>query len=175
MANFFTKLLDANAGSLVSAVGDALDKVTTSDEERKALDNELTKAQMQYEQEMTALGIKEQEIYLADTASAREHQSRIQESAQASWLAKNVQPLLAVSIIGLTFFLYWRIIFSGADIFSDGSKLHDVKDIIIYILGALTTVSTQVASYFFGSSQGSADKHKAMVEMSERAQKKPGK
>jgi hypothetical protein len=32
-----------------------------------------------------------------------------------------------------------------------------MKDIVIYILGALTTVSTQVASYFFGSSQGSRD------------------
>lgn len=170
MANFFTKLLDANAGNLVTAVGDALDKVTTSDEERKALDNELAKAQLQYDQQMAALGIQEQEIYLADTANARENQTKIQESEQASWLAKNVQPFLAVSIIGLTFFLYWRIIFAGGDIFSDGSKLHDMKDIIIYILGALTTVSTQVASYFFGSSQGSADKHKALVQLSERAQ-----
>jgi len=171
MANFFTKLLGADAGGLVSAVGDALDKVTTSDQERKELDNELTKAQLQYEQEMRALGIKEQEIYLADTASAREHQSRVQESEHASWLAKNVQPVLAVGILGLTFFLYWRIIFSGSEFFNEG-QLREMKDIIIYILGALTTVSTQVASYFFGSSQGSAEKQKTLAKISSRSQDK---
>jgi hypothetical protein len=37
-----------------------------------------------------------------------------------------------------------------------------MKDIVIYILGALTTVATQVVSYFFGSSVGSADKSKTI-------------
>ena len=32
------------------------------------------------------------------------------------------------------------------------------KDIIIYVLGVLSAVCTQVVSYYFGSSQGSAQK-----------------
>ena len=32
------------------------------------------------------------------------------------------------------------------------------KDIIIYVLGVLSAVCTQVVSYYFGSSQGSANK-----------------
>ncbi len=161
MANFLTNLFSAGAGSIVEAVGNAIDKNVTSDEERKALDNEMTKAKMQYEIEVATLGLQEKQAYLADTASARENQSRIQESEHASWIAKNVHPILAISIVGLTFFMYWYIVFSdkSTSIFKNNPEL---KDIIIYILGALTTIATQVVSYFFGSSSGSADKNKAI-------------
>jgi hypothetical protein len=36
------------------------------------------------------------------------------------------------------------------------------KDVIIYILGALSAILGQVYSYYFGSSQGSADKQKTI-------------
>ena len=157
MANFFTKLFSAGASSLVEAVGDAFDKNFTSDEERKELENEIAKASMQYEVEMAALSIEEKKAYLADTASARENQTRIQESANASWFAKNVHSILAVCIIGLTFFIYFWIICGKMN-----SIDSSVKDIMIYILGALTTISTQVVAYYFGSSMGSKDKQNSL-------------
>lgn len=160
MANFLTKLFSAGASSLVDAVGNAIDKNVTSDEERLALQNEIAKASMQYDIEMKALGIEETKAYLADTDSARDNQSRVQESEHASWLSKNVHPILALTIVGLTFAMFWWVIFSGSGILKEESGM---KDIIIYILGALTTITTQVAAYFFGSSQGSADKNKALA------------
>ncbi|WP_028885739.1 hypothetical protein [Teredinibacter turnerae] len=169
MANFLANLFSAGASNLVEAVGDALDKNFTSDEERKSIELELRKASMQYELEIASLSLNEKKAYLADTSSAREHQSRVQESEHASWLAKNVHPLLAVSIIGLTFLMYFWIIQGGAArLEADG-----MKDIIIYILGALTTVSTQVAAYFFGSSQGSKDKQKSLDNIAAGSARKP--
>lgn len=165
MANFFSKLLGDSAGSLVEAIGNAIDKTVTSDEERKALDNELERARLDYELEMARLGVDEKRALLADVDSARVNQSRVQEAANASWLAKNVQPLLAVAIIGLTFFMYWQIIF-GAGTLTD--KDSAMRDVVIYVLGALTTVATQVVSYFFGSSQGSADKSLTIKDMARR-------
>lgn len=162
MANFLTSLFANGASSLVSAVGDAIDKVTTSDEERKELDNEISKASMQYELQMATLGLQEKQAFLADTASARDNQSRIQESGFASTLSKNVHSILALGIIGLTFFMYWYIVFSGDGAKSVLAQRPEMKDIIVYILGALTTVATQVVSYFFGSSTGSADKSKTL-------------
>lgn len=162
MANFLANLFSAGASSLVTAVGDAIDKVTTSDEERKELDNELTKATMQHEAQMTLLGLQEKQAYLADLDSARVNQSRVQESEHASWLSKNVHSFLALSIIALTFFMYWYIAFSDTSSSKIMAPNSPMKDIVIYILGALTTVATQVVSYFFGSSSGSADKTKAL-------------
>ncbi|MBA4368454.1 MAG: hypothetical protein C0403_12555 [Desulfobacterium sp.] len=164
MANFLSNLFSAGASSLVEAVGTAIDKTFTSDDERKALENEISKATMQYEIEMANISLKEKQSYLDDITSARVEQSRVQESEHASWLAKNVQPVLAIGILGLTFFMYWYIVFSddSVKILANDSVM---KDIVIYILGALTTVATQVVSYFFGSSSGSADKSKTLNAM----------
>lgn len=169
MGNFLTKIFSAGASSLVEAVGDAIDKNVTSDEERKELENELAKASMQFEVDMAKLSLEEKRVVLADTASAREHQSRVQESEHASWLAKNVHPFLAVGIIGLTFLMYFWII--QGDMEKITAK--GVKDIVIYILGALTTISTQVAAFYFGSSQGSKDKQRSLDNIATRAMKTP--
>lgn len=168
MANFLTSLFSSGATSLVTAVGDAIDKVVTSDEEKKQLDNEINKASMQYELQMATLGAQETQAYLADTASARDNQSRVQESEHASWMAKNIHPLLAVAIIGLTFFMYWYIAFSDTSTSKIMAPNSPMKDIVIYILGALTTVATQVVSYFFGSSSGSTEKSKTLNALAKR-------
>lgn len=154
--NFLASLFSGGAGKVVEAVGNVVDSAFTSDEERMALENELRKAEMQYKVDARKLDIKEQEIYLKDTQSARDNQSRVQESEHASWLAKNVHSILSLAVIGLTFFLYYWIILDNH------SYNPEMKDIVIYILGALTTISTQVVAYFFGSSQGSKDKQKAL-------------
>jgi len=162
MANFFTNSFSSGASNLVEAVGDAIDKNVTTDEERKELENELAKASMRYGLEIIKLGLEEKKAILADTTSARENQSKVQESKHTSWLARNVHSILAVGIIGLTFAMYFWIIQKGWGGFDETG----MKDIVIYILGALTTVSTQVAAYFFGSSQGSKDKQKALENAS---------
>ncbi len=163
----FTKILSGGADKIIEAVGTAGDKLFTSDEERKSLDNEIKKAEMQYSTEMARLGLEETKAYLADTASARDNQSRVQESEHASWLAKNVHPILALGTVGLTFWMYYWIMEQ------DWDKLNEsgIKDIILYILGALTTVSTQVVAYFFGSSHGSQDKTKALTAMAAKIEK----
>ncbi|RLA76629.1 MAG: hypothetical protein DRG78_18700 [Epsilonproteobacteria bacterium] len=157
MANFLTNLFSSGASSLVKAVGDAIDKNITSDEERKDLENEIEKARLNYDVEMKGLGITQEKAYLKDTSSARDNQSRVQESEEAGLLAKNVHSILALVIVGLTFFLYYWLILGEVD--------PTKKDIIIYILGALTTISTQVVAYFFGSSKGSKEKQKIISEL----------
>jgi hypothetical protein len=41
----------------------------------------------------------------------------------------------------------------------------DAKDIIIYVLGALTSAVTMVLGYYFGSSQGSKEKSLQLDEI----------
>ena len=163
MANLLSKLFSAGASNLVEAVGNAIDKNVTNDEERLSLENEIKKANLAYEKEMRALDIEEAKALLADTDSARQNQTRIQESANASWLSKNVHSFLALAIIGLTFSMYFSIIWFGTL-----KANSEMKDIIIYILGALTTISTQVVAYYFGSSMGSKDKQRALTEINTR-------
>jgi hypothetical protein len=97
------------------------------------------------EQEAT----KQLEIQQKEMDSARNREIQIAVADKAPLLNKIVTPILALSVIALTFALFYILMFKqvGAE-----------KDIIIYVLGVLSAVCTQVVSYYFGSSQGSAQK-----------------
>jgi hypothetical protein len=88
--------------------------------------------------------------------------SREKPKKDKEWLARNIHSLLAIVVLSMTFYLYWQIIFCKLE---DGRK-----DIILYLLGALTTISTQVVSYYFGSSSGSASKTEELKELHENKQ-----
>lgn len=116
-------------------------------------------AQMEHEEELMRLrleedklGLAEFELRLKDTASARDREVQIATSDKAPMLNKIVTPVLALSILLLTFILFGVVMFDEAPV--DSSR----KDILIYILGVLSAIATQIISYYFGSSQGSKDK-----------------
>jgi len=82
--------------------------------------------------------------------SARNREIQIATSDAAPMLNKIVTPVLALGTVGLTFILFGVIIFTDVDA--------DSKDILIYVLGALTSAVTMVLGYYFGSSAGSKEK-----------------
>jgi len=89
---------------------------------------------------------------VADRASARDREASIAVAEYAPMLNKIVTPILAGGTVVLSFLLFSLVLFDSDAI--DPNR----KDLIIYILGALTTVVTQVISYYFGSSSGSVQK-----------------
>jgi hypothetical protein len=82
--------------------------------------------------------------------SARNREIQIATSDAAPLLNKIVTPVLALGTVSLTFILFGVIIFTDVDAES--------KDILIYVLGALTSAVTMVLGYYFGSSAGSKEK-----------------
>ena len=82
--------------------------------------------------------------------SARNREIQIATSECAPMLNKIVTPILALGTVALTFILYGIIIFTDVD--------EQSKDILIYVLGALTSAVTMVLGYYFGSSAGSKEK-----------------
>jgi len=94
--------------------------------------------------------LKEVELYAKDLDSARQREAQIAMSEYAPLINKIITPVLALSVTGLSFALFVVIIF--VDVTPEG------KDILIYVLGVLSALVTQIASYYFGSSMGSKDK-----------------
>lgn len=125
-------------------------------------DEDLAKVQMaamEHEEELLRLKLEENkldlqelEMYLKDTDSARDREIQIATSDKAPLLNKIITPILALSILLLTFALFGVVMFDNNPV--DSTR----KDILIYILGVLSAISTQIVSYYFGSSQGSKDK-----------------
>jgi hypothetical protein len=122
-------------------------------------------AQMEHEEELLKLRLEEDKLDLAelemrlkDTNDARQREVQIVTSDKAPLLNKLITPILALGLLGITFTLFGIVLFQASPI--DPSR----KDILIYILGVLSAVATQVVSYYFGSSQSSKDKTDALKE-----------
>ena len=122
-------------------------------------------AQMEHEEELMRLRIEDDKLDLAelqmllkDTNDARQREVQIANSDKAPLLNKIVTPVLALSILLLTFVLFGVVMFNDTPI--EASR----KDILIYILGVLSAIASQIVSYYFGSSQGSKDKSDALKE-----------
>lgn len=126
----------------------------------------LKSAEMEHEEELLRLKIEENkldlaelELFMKDVDSAREREVQISTSEKAPLLNKIVTPVLALSLLLMTFGLF------GIVMFDDQPVEPTRKDILIYILGVLSAIATQIISYYFGSSQGSRDKSDQIKEM----------
>jgi len=122
-------------------------------------------AEMEHEEELLKLQIEQDkldlakvDLYIKDTNSARDREIQISSSYEAPLLNKIVTPMLALGIIFITFTLFGIVMFDSTPV--EASR----KDILIYILGVLSAISTQIVSYYFGSSQGSKDKDEQLKE-----------
>jgi len=122
-------------------------------------------AQMEHEEELLKLRLEEDRLDLAElemllkgTNDARQREVQIANSDKAPLLNKIVTPVLALSILLLTFALFGVVMFNDTPV--EASR----KDILIYILGVLSAIASQIVSYYFGSSQGSKDKSDALKE-----------
>lgn len=93
---------------------------------------------------------------VADLDSARKREMAIATSESAPYINKVVTPVLAIAILLATFILF------GLVMFAEGVIDTTRKDIIIYVLGVLSAISTQIVSYYFGSSKGSSDKNASL-------------
>ncbi|MFY9154069.1 MAG: hypothetical protein WAO52_18755 [Prolixibacteraceae bacterium] len=156
---FIKDLFSGGANTLVDSVGKVLDNVITTKEEKLQLENELRKSEMQYQLELKKLSNEERQMILGDISSARQREVQVQTSEYATRLSKNVSPILAFGTTLITLSLFYVLIFTP-----DAVK-GDSKDIVMYILGVLSAILTQIYSYYFGSSMGSADKSKTLADI----------
>ena len=101
--------------------------------------------------------LAELEAMTKEMESARNREVLIATSEAAPLLNKIVTPILALGTVGLTFILFAVIIFVDVDAES--------KDILIYVLGALTSAVTMVLGYYFGSSAGSKEKSQRIDDL----------
>jgi len=146
-----------------------LDKGTLSEDDTL----KLRQFQAEHEEELlrlqledNKLSLEEAKVYLADVQDARKNQTTIQTSDNAPWYVKGIQPALALMTVLLTIILFILFVHWSGDATVDGKPVPRInstqKDIIIYILGVLSAAVTQILGYYFGSSQGSANKSKSL-------------
>lgn len=143
-------------GSAIKAVTGLLDGFNLSKQEKEQFSLEYAKLQAEQEKIQTEAIVKNMEAVLKDMQSARDREIAIATSDKAPLINKIITPILGFSIILLTFILFYIVLFRtlGAE-----------KDVVIYILGVLSAITTQIISYYFGSSSGSTKKDDTINKM----------
>jgi len=109
-------------------------------------------AQMQQNGELAQMAndTKLVELGNANTDSARDMNAKVQESTNASWLAKNTAYALDIGSVSATIFLAWFAFIKGVP--------DTNKELVYMALGSLITMCGTVLNFHRGSSQGSKDK-----------------
>jgi hypothetical protein len=156
MPNIFQKIFSGGAGEIVDKVAGAVDRFVQTKEEKDAVNLEIRKVVSEELKAMEQEHTKQLEVYQREMDSARNREIQIATAEKAPLINKIVTPLLALGVILLTFILFYVLMFK---------QVGNEKDIIIYVLGVLSAISTQIVSYYFGSSQGSAQKQKQIDKL----------
>lgn len=94
-----------------------------------------------------------------DRTSARDREAQIATAEAAPLLNKIVLPILAIGVMVLSFVLFYIVAFDSEIVTSRN------KDVIIYILGVLSAIDTQIIQYYFGSSSGSTQTRSFLENM----------
>lgn len=140
-------LMTGGVGSIVKGVTDLASDLITTDKERLAAELEQDKVTLDREK-----------AYLADTDSARKHDSSVQESEHASYLSKNVGYWLDLFIVTATFAMAYLILFREIP----GTN----KEIFYTSFGSLITLCMTVVNFHRGSSMRSQGKDATIAALS---------
>lgn len=156
MPNFLNKIFSGGAGQVIDSVANVVDKFVQTKEEKEAANLEMQKVINSHLEVMEQEATKQMEIHQKEMDSARNREIQIAVAEKAPLLNKIVTPVLALIVVLLTFILFYVLMFK---------QVGNEKDIIIYVLGVLSAVCTQIVSYYFGSSQGSANKQNQLDKL----------
>ena len=135
--------------ALLNVGGKLIDKLIPDPEAKAKAQLELAKLAQDGELAKMANDTKLFELNNANTDSARDMNAKVQESTNASWLAKNTAYALDIGIVAATIFLAWFAFIKGVP--------EANKELVYMALGSLITMSGTVLNFHRGSSQGSQD------------------
>ena len=139
----------------IEFAGKVVDRIWPDATEKQKADAAQIIAELAHEETMFKSEVE-------DRASARDRESAVSTSAEAPYINKVIVPILAGGVLVLSFLLFGLVVFDNAVI--DPSR----KDIVIYILGVLSAIDTQIIAYYFGSSSGSVQKSDFMEKLFKR-------
>jgi hypothetical protein len=165
--SWITDIFSTGATSLVDSVSGLLGKVVTTKGEKIQLDNELKKAQMQYNEDLAKLSVEEQQLYLQDTANARDMNAKIEGSPTASWMSKNMPYIYDIFILVIWGSMTIYIILRWLGYIETTNKNLDMTG-VLGIYSGVTALATMIIQFHRGSSQGSKDKTEIIKNMNQQ-------
>jgi hypothetical protein len=141
---------------IIDSVGSIVDNVVTTDEERLRIKHKVIA-------EIFELQNKAEQLYYDDLDSARERDTKVNESEHASWLSKNISHVLAIVVVLSSTTLFALTLFGHIP----------ESAIVIKAQSYLEAASLAVIYFYFGSSRSATVKDETILsELRRTAQDK---
>ncbi len=150
-----TNLFSGGASKLIDSAKGIISEFHLSPEDKLKAEKEITALLNQHAQAMEQEVTKQMDIQAKENDSARAREIAIATSDKAPLLNKIITPILALIIVCSTLVIWALILFRN----------YEPKSSESMIIGALTTLSAGVISYYFGSSLSSHNKDKQINNM----------
>ncbi len=151
--NYAPSVATALGGPLAgAAVGMLADKLGISDKTVEGVTAALVGNPANLEK-LKEIELEMYKIDAQDRNSARNREIEIAKS-DVHFITKNITSILAIGVLTGSLIIATLVFFVD---FPDSQE-----NILIFVLGSLFSIATQVVSYYFGSSQGSKDKSEAI-------------
>ncbi len=154
IANIIGKVTSTGAANIVESVGNVADKFITTGQEKEEFKAEVAKEINRHIEAMAAAQNSELETLMKDMDSARDMNSRIQESDKASWLSKNIAYIIDCVFV-VAFILMLVMIFNKAVPESN-------KELFYTGFGLLGANVSTILNFHRGTSIGSERKQKQL-------------
>lgn len=150
--NIIGKVTSTGAANIVESVGNVADKFITTGQEKEEFKAEVAKEVNRHIEAMATAQNTELETLMKDMDSARDMNSRIQESDKASWLSKNIAYIIDCIFV-VAFILMLVMIFNKAVPESN-------KELFYTGFGLLGANVSTILNFHRGTSIGSERKQK---------------
>ena len=160
IANIIGKVTSTGAANIVESVGNVADKFITTGQEKEEFKAEVAKEVNRHIEAMAAAQNSELETLMKDMDSARDMNSRIQESDKASWLSKNIAYLIDCVFV-VAFILMLVMIFNKAVPESN-------KELFYTGFGLLGANVSTILNFHRGTSIGSERKQKQIDKIMQK-------
>lgn len=160
IANIIGKVTSTGAANIVESVGNVADKFITTGQEKEEFKAEVAKEINRHIEAMASAQNSELETLMKDMDSARDMNSRIQESDKASWLSKNIAYLIDCVFV-VAFILMLVMIFNKAVPESN-------KELFYTGFGLLGANVSTILNFHRGTSIGSERKQKQIDKIMQK-------
>jgi len=160
IANIIGKVTSTGAANIVESVGNVADKFITTGQEKEEFKAEVAKEINRHIEAMASAQNAELETLMKDMDSARDMNSRIQESDKASWLSKNIAYIIDCVFV-VAFILMLVMIFNKAVPESN-------KELFYTGFGLLGANVSTILNFHRGTSIGSERKQKQIDKIMQK-------
>jgi len=144
MIPILSKIFSSGAKELVGTVGQVIDNLTTSKEEKEAAKLAIEKEVNRHSEQLEANILKEKELDINDRSSAR---GRETEFVKATGHIDFLMWFLAIAAMVIFAYMVHSVI--------NEKIVSENRELIFHIFGIVEGVLLSIFSYYFGSSAGS--------------------